>query len=306
VGYAAAGAELTYYAAKTPLQGHPMFIGGYALGWAGVALHNLVVRPLMTRAADGDEDSRFGTERAQRTRRGGLTLATTLVAAGLVGYFGPTAVFGPKKKPMVPGAAQPATPSTATKKPASTTAPAARGRTGAAPSGASSRAKIRTTSAAQTSRTHQVVVTADSGVHERIGPTLGSPIRGTVLAGTLLQATGARVTDRSGQTFAEVSVGRSADGKPLHLWVAAQFLASHPVGAMNATGRFEPSLQKQGYEAVTVGPGDSLALIAARYDANLTEMIRLNEGHILNPRLIYPGDTVYLPKTNTAARPQVA
>jgi len=75
---------------------------------------------------------------------------------------------------------------------------------------------------------------------------------------------------------------------------------------MNATGRFEPSLQKQGYEAVTVGPGDSLALIAARYDANLTEMIRLNEGHILNPRLIYPGDTVYLPKTNTAARPQVA
>jgi hypothetical protein len=143
----------------------------------------------------------------------------------------------------------------------------------------------------ETHKLQQVVVTALAGVHERAGPSVDSRVLGTVRAGTLLKATGA-VRPNHGRRFAEVEIGKGMRG-----WVATEYLAPHPRGAMKPDGgRFDPVLQKEKYPAVKVEPGDSIAIIAERHDVSLIETIDLNKGHIEYLDLIYPGDVIYLPK----------
>jgi hypothetical protein len=143
----------------------------------------------------------------------------------------------------------------------------------------------------ETHKLQQVVVTALAGVHEHADPSIDSRLLGTVREGTLLQATGV-VRPRSGQRFAEVEIGKGARG-----WVATQYLAPHPHGAMNAAGgRYDPVLAKEGYTSVIVEPGDSIALIALRHDVSAIETVDLNKHHIEHVNLIYPGDIIYLPK----------
>ena len=48
----------------------------------------------------------------------------------------------------------------------------------------------------------------------------------------------------------------------------------------------------------TVVPGDTMWKMAVRYHVGLSEIISANR-HIQNPDLIYPGDTLYIPLTDT-------
>ena len=50
--------------------------------------------------------------------------------------------------------------------------------------------------------------------------------------------------------------------------------------------------------AHTVVSGDTMWKMAVRYHVGLSEIISANP-HIKNPDLIYPGDTLYIPLTNT-------
>lgn len=49
----------------------------------------------------------------------------------------------------------------------------------------------------------------------------------------------------------------------------------------------------------TVVSGDTMWKMAVRYEVGLSEIIAANP-HIANPNLIYPGDTLYIPLTDTA------
>jgi LysM repeat protein len=145
-------------------------------------------------------------------------------------------------------------------------------------------------------KTHQVVVTAHAGVNERARASVGARLIGTVRAGTLLQATGNSRTE-AGLRFVEVEVGKGKLG-----WVAAQYVADHPGGAMNAAGgRIDPNLVAQGYKTVKVEPGDSIAGIAIRNHVSVSATIALNAEHIVYPNLIFPGDIIYLPERTRKA-----
>jgi pyruvate kinase len=143
---------------------------------------------------------------------------------------------------------------------------------------------------------HQVVVTAHDGLHVRKSPSLKAPILGELSYGALVQATGRSRYDKSAGRQFEVVIGRDSAGLPIHGWVAAQYVHRHSGGAVSPTGRFDPKLKKHGYPAVTVEPGESLSSIAASHNVSLAEVEYLNRNHIYDLNIIYPGDTVYLPK----------
>ena len=51
----------------------------------------------------------------------------------------------------------------------------------------------------------------------------------------------------------------------------------------------------------TVAPGDSMWKISVRYQTGLSEIIEANP-HIQNPELIYPGQTINIPATNSSVK----
>lgn len=50
---------------------------------------------------------------------------------------------------------------------------------------------------------------------------------------------------------------------------------------------------------ITVQKGDSMWVIAKRYHAAFSEILRLNKMHHINVNLIHPGDIIYLPEKGT-------
>ena len=145
--------------------------------------------------------------------------------------------------------------------------------------------------------THQVVVLPDVGVHVRSRPSFDARVIETVRSGSFLQATARRVATAHG-TFDQVVVAGRTAGAASFGWVAAADVTLHAGGATGRTGRIDPALERrpQRFRAVIVRPGDTLASIAARYAADLNQVIALNEAHIIDPNLIFAGDTVYLPR----------
>jgi hypothetical protein len=257
----AGGLDLTYLAAHAANPFGAAAIGLYTLGNARLALQD--IRPDPT-----DPVVKFSRNRS----------ASALVATGLVGYFGQsllnlvfpgqvgleratTAKVPPHQKVKPPVIMPP--------RPVHHKAPKA-------PPPA------------------QLVVTANAGVYDRAAPSTRAKILGTLRAGSLVRPTGRHATT-AGVRF-EVVYG-SNNGKPLTGWVAAEYLRVHREGAMNASGdRYNPALTGPRYVAVTVEPGDTLASIAARNNADLAETEKLND-QIADPNVIYPGDTVYLRKS---------
>jgi acyl dehydratase len=77
----------------------------------------------------------------------------------------------------------------------------------------------------------------------------------------------------------------------------------HAQGGEDATGRVDQTLRGQGYVPVMVHPGDTIDGIAARYGKDPTQAVVVNDGHIIDPNLIFPGDTVYLRSGPLAIRP---
>lgn len=89
--------------------------------------------------------------------------------------------------------------------------------------------------------------------------------------------------------------GPDSDRQTVTGWVEGQYVTPHPRGGEDATGRIDQTLLGPGYIAVTVRPGDTIDRIAAQYGKKPEQAVVLNDGHIIDPSLIFPGDTVYLP-----------
>jgi LysM domain len=111
--------------------------------------------------------------------------------------------------------------------------------------------------------------------------------------------------DARGHSWVQVT-GPDSDRRTVTGWVAAQYVTPHPQGGENATGRIDQAEQGQGDIAVTVRPGDTIDGIAARYGKDPAQAAVVNNGHIIDPNLIFPGDTVYLASGTPATRSAAA
>ncbi|WP_338664473.1 LysM peptidoglycan-binding domain-containing protein [Pararoseomonas sp. SCSIO 73927] len=152
-------------------------------------------------------------------------------------------------------------------------------------------------------RPDQLVVVPRDGLNIRPSPDTSGAPTGVFQHGSFLQPTGQQATDAAGGTWVEVR-GTDAADKPVQGWVAQEHTATHPDGAMDSTGRINPELEKAGFREVTVQPGDTIWDIAKREGTGFEDTVALNRDHIIQPDLIFPGDTVYLP--GTAAPPAPA
>lgn len=148
----------------------------------------------------------------------------------------------------------------------------------------------------------RLVVVPRDGLNVRAAPGLENDKVGTFYHGTFLRGNGNTQTDAQGMEWVEVQ-GRDVNGRDIQGWVAARYVEPHPTGAMDETGRINPDLEEQGYQTHTVRPGDNLWDIAAQYDADFQELVELNSGHLIDPSLVFAGDSVYLPGTGQPAQP---
>jgi hypothetical protein len=140
---------------------------------------------------------------------------------------------------------------------------------------------------------NQVAVVPHEGLNVRTTP--GSGVTAKFRHGTLLRTTGREAADAMGKTWLEVR-GPDVNRTPVQGWVAADFVTAHADGREGPTGRTDFELRQLGYTPVTVKPGDTVNAIAARFGLSAKESVVLNrDNHVIDPDLIFPGDTVYLP-----------
>lgn len=149
-----------------------------------------------------------------------------------------------------------------------------------------------------------LAVLPTEGAHLRDGPE-GTSV-GIVQNGTFLRDQGGRQTDGAGQNWIEVS-GTDQQDKPVKGWVRADLVTAHSsaTGAMDASGRTNPTLEYQRHDALTVKNDDNLWNIAQQHGLDPQQVIALNSAHLRNPSLIFKGDTVYLPGTARGPKPEV-
>ncbi|MBC7799230.1 MAG: LysM peptidoglycan-binding domain-containing protein, partial [Gemmatimonadaceae bacterium] len=140
----------------------------------------------------------------------------------------------------------------------------------------------------------QLVITPLDGVSVRPTPGTDEPRVGVLQHGTFAQPTGQVATDAQGRDWVQV---RSTDvnDEPIEGWVAQQYTAPHPQGAMDGTGRINLELEQAGYREVQVKQGDTVWDIARANGTDFQETVALNRDHLINPDMIFPGDTLYLP-----------
>ncbi|WP_376091798.1 LysM peptidoglycan-binding domain-containing protein [Roseomonas sp. CCTCC AB2023176] len=162
--------------------------------------------------------------------------------------------------------------------------------TGAQPPAAVPPAQAPATPAAP----EQVVIAPRDGVSVRPSPGTDEPRIGVLQHGTFAEPTGREARDATGRAWIELRSTDVAD-RPITGWVAAEYTAPHPAGAMDATGRTNPDLADAGYRPVQVEAGDTLWDVARREGVDFQELLALNRDHLIRPDLIFPGDTVYVP-----------
>ncbi|WP_163266856.1 DUF4781 domain-containing protein [Chelativorans alearense] len=147
--------------------------------------------------------------------------------------------------------------------------------------------------------TPQLVVTAEDGLNLREEPGTASEEITVLRPGSFIHETGERETDDEGNEWLAVT-GFGWDGQQYEGWVDASFVAPHEEGAQDADGRFNPQLESEGYQWVSVEPGQSIGSIARSRSADVADTIVLNMDHIHDPHLIYAGDRIYMPQSATA------
>lgn len=152
----------------------------------------------------------------------------------------------------------------------------------------------------QPTRPEQVVVVPHDGLNVREAPVADAERSGVLSHGTFAQPTGQTATDAQGRPWIEVSSTDTND-RPVTGWVAQEYTQPHPEGAMDATGRINPDLEAAGYREVKVAEGDTVWDIAKREGVDFQETVALNQDHLIDPNMIFKGDTVYVPGT---AQPQ--
>jgi hypothetical protein len=141
-----------------------------------------------------------------------------------------------------------------------------------------------------------LVVVPREGVSLRDAP-LG--MRTNVIQhGTFLRQTGQPVTGVDGSQWVPVS-GTDVNDQPVSGYVYAGLVEPHDSsqGAMDESGRTNPTLEYQRYDQVTVNEGDNLWDIAKQNDVPFDDLVALNSDHLISPDLIFSGDKVYLPGT---------
>ncbi|MEZ5585269.1 MAG: LysM peptidoglycan-binding domain-containing protein [Candidatus Competibacteraceae bacterium] len=150
----------------------------------------------------------------------------------------------------------------------------------------------------------QLVVVPRDGLNVRAAPGLESDKVGTFYHGTFLRSNGNTQTDAQGMEWVEVQ-GRDVNGQDIQGWVATQYVEPHAEGAMGDTGRINPDLEEQNYQSHQVQPGDNLWDIAEQYDADFQELVELNSDHLIDPSLVFAGDSVYIPGTGQPVQPSI-
>jgi hypothetical protein len=141
-----------------------------------------------------------------------------------------------------------------------------------------------------------LVVTPREGVLLRDNP-LGNATT-AIQHGAFLKQTGQPLNAVDGSRWIPVS-GTNVNDQPVTGYVHEGFVEPHDSsqGAMDTTGRTNPTLEHQRYDQVTVNEGDNLWDIAKQHNVSFDEMVALNRDHLISPELIFNGDTVYLPGT---------
>jgi hypothetical protein len=151
-------------------------------------------------------------------------------------------------------------------------------------------------------QTETLVVVPRDGLNVREAPSADTGKISAFQNGTFVTPTGQEATDANGRNWVEVS-GLDANDRVVQGWVAADYVRPHENGAMDERGRINPELEAQGYEAHTVTEGDTIWDLAHRDGANFRDMLELNRDHLIDPTLIFPGDTVYIPGTGNPVQP---
>ncbi|MCT7376815.1 DUF4781 domain-containing protein [Chelativorans salis] len=144
----------------------------------------------------------------------------------------------------------------------------------------------------------QLVVIAEVGLNLREEAASGSEAITVLRPGSFIHETGERRTDDDGNEWVAVT-GFSWDGQQYEGWVDASFVAPHEEGAQDADGRFNPQLESEGYQWISVQPGQSIGSIARSRSVDVADTIVLNMDHIHNPHLIFVGDRIYMPQSAT-------
>ena len=150
---------------------------------------------------------------------------------------------------------------------------------------------------------NQLVVTPRIGLNLRGTPSVEAARVSVFQNGTFLQDSGERVTDFQGQEWAKVS-GPDVHDQLVEGWVPTAYVEPHPEGAMDDTGRINPDLTSQGYREHLVTADDNLWDLAKQYGVDFQNMVMLNDDHLIDPSLIFAGDTIYIPGTANPPTPQ--
>lgn len=153
---------------------------------------------------------------------------------------------------------------------------------------------------------NQWVVVPRDGLNLRAEPNADAVRAGVFNHGTFVEATGKTATDASGRDWLEVS-GPDVNNRTVTGWVAADYVAAHPQGAMDpAGGRINPERAAQGYLAYEVKAGDNVWDIARAHGVDFQDTMALNADHLIDASLVFPGDSVYLPIREPAVPPTPA
>ncbi|NJM34240.1 MAG: LysM peptidoglycan-binding domain-containing protein [Rhodomicrobium sp.] len=149
-----------------------------------------------------------------------------------------------------------------------------------------------------------LVVVPHNGLNVREAPSADSAKISAFQNGTFVTPTGQEAQDAGGRGWVEVS-GLDANDRIVTGWVAAEHVRPHEQGAMDEQGRINPELEERGFTAHTVAEGDTMWDLARRDGVNFRDMLELNRDHLIDPNLIFPGDTVYIPGTGQPVQPVI-
>ncbi|MEM9438871.1 MAG: LysM domain-containing protein [Pseudomonadota bacterium] len=124
--------------------------------------------------------------------------------------------------------------------------------------------------------------------------------------GTFLRRVGGNVVAADGSIWVPVT-GTDHFDQQVEGFVNADYVRSHSsaTGAMADTGRINPSLEYERFDKITVVTHDSLWDLAAGQGIDFVELVALNQDHIIDPDLIFAGDTVYVPGTAKGPDPVI-
>ncbi len=146
------------------------------------------------------------------------------------------------------------------------------------------------------------VVVPEVGLNVRETPSLQGTNTGDLQHGSFV-TTGVSVVDEQGRQWVHIQ-SLDENDKLISGWVASEYLRPHnEQGAMDDHGRMNPELKEQGYTEVEVEHRDNLWDLAQQHSVDFQQMVELNQDHLINPGLIFPGDKVYIPGTAAPVQP---